>query len=377
MRNPLAGRILLVFGLPGFLCIPAATFSQTNSQAPAQTATGPATGAPRDGHIAEWMYGEHIPAVPGLPFSAKVELDLLNQLQDGTLITHKTYNLDARDSKGRTRNEARNWIDLNTGAEPRLTRIELYDPATKLRTNLYPLTKIARQWPVGTPGPIPAPSPQSGSAKPDTSREEIGTDTIEGLPVGGVRVSQIYPTRSLGNDRPLTVATEYWYSPELRINLLTKRTDPRYGVQTVRVSELVRQEPDAALFAIPDDYKLLKETVQQSQTAASPADSSGSLPAGIARAGVGGVTQPRCTYCPNPSYSEEARAAKLQGSVILNVVVSATGQAERVVVLRGPGHGLEQKAMEAVQNWRFTPAAGPDGKPVACVVNIEVSFRIG
>jgi len=323
------------------------------------------------------MYGEHIPAVPGLPFSAKAELESANQLQNGTLITHKTYNLIARDGQGRTRNEARNWIDLTTGAEPRLTRVELYDPATHFRTNLYPLTKIARQWPLGTPGPVAAASPQSTPAKPETLREEIGRDTIEGLSVRGVRVSQTYPTGSLGNDRPLTIVTEYWYSEALKINLLTRRVDPRYGDRTVRVTELVRQEPDAALFAVPEGYKLLKETVQQTQSAGSPAGTAGPLPAGIARAGVGGVTQPRCTYCPNPSYSEEARAARVQGSVILSVVVGSTGQVEKAVALRGPGHGLEQQAIEAIQGWRFTPAAGPDGKPVACIVNIEVTFRLG
>lgn len=353
------------------------TFSQTPTPASSATPVTAPTSASGDGRVAEWMYGEHIPAVPGLPFSAKAELETVNQLQNGTLITHKTYNLIARDGQGRTHNEARNWIDLTTGAEPRLTRIELYDPATRLRTNLYPLTKIARQWPAGTPGPVTAPSPQSPPAKPETSREEIGTDTIEGLPVRGVRVSQTYTTGSLGNDRPVTVVTESWYSQELRINLLTKRSDPRHGEQTVRVTELVRQEPDTAMFAIPDEYKLLKETVQQSQTAGSPADSSASLPPGVARAGVHGVTSPRCAYCPNPSYSEEARVAKLQGSVILRVVVSATGQVENAVVLRGPGHGLDQKALEAVQGWRFTPAVGADGKPVACMVNIEMTFRIG
>jgi hypothetical protein len=178
----------------------------------------------------------------------------------------------------------------------------LYDPSTRLRTNLYPLTKIARQWPVDTRSPIAAPSPQSAPAKPETTRESIGTDTIEGLAVRGVCLSQTYPTRLLGNDRPLTVVTEYWYSEALRINLLPKRTDPRYGERTVPVIELARQEPDALLFGIPDDYKLLKETVQQSISAASgePGDgrstgssnSSGSPPAGVARAGVGGVTQP-------------------------------------------------------------------------------------
>src|SRR5215470_9404316 len=269
--------------LPLVLCLPASLLSQTPSQAPAQTAAAP-SGAPGDGRVAEWMYGERIPAVAGMPFSAKAELESANQLQNGTLITHKTYNLIARDGQGRTRNEARNWIDLTTGAEPRLTRVELYDPSTRLRTNLYPLTKIARQWPFGTPGPVAAPSPQNPQVKPETSREEIGIDTIEGLPVRGVRVSQTYPTGSLGNDRPLTVVTEYWYSQELRINLLTKRTDPRSGTQNVRVTELVRQEPDPVLFTIPEEYKLLKETVQQSQSAGSPTESSGALPPGVARA---------------------------------------------------------------------------------------------
>lgn len=375
-------RPLLRFTLlPLVLCFAASNLSQTNSsqsasQTPATAATAQ-SGAPGDGHVAEWMYGENIPAVPGLAFSAKAGLETANQLQNGTLITHKTYNLIARDSQGRTHNEARNWMDLTTGAEPRLTRIELYDPATRLRTNLYPITKIARQWPLGTPGPVAAPSPQAApTTKPETTRENIGTDTIEGLPVRGVRVSQTYAPGSLGNDRPLTVVTEYWYSETLRLNLLTKRSDPRYGEQTVRVTELVRREPDAALFAIPDDYKFLKETVQQTQTAGNPADSSTSLPPGVMRAGVGGVTSPRCAYCPNPSYSEEARAAKLQGSVILRVIVSPTGQVANAVVVRGAGHGLDQKALEAVQGWRFTPAVGPDGKPVACMVNIEVTFRI-
>jgi hypothetical protein len=72
-----------------------------------------------------------------LALSAKVALETVNQLQNGTLITHKTYNLIARDGQGRTHNEARNWMDPATGAEPRLTRVELYDPATRLRTNLY------------------------------------------------------------------------------------------------------------------------------------------------------------------------------------------------------------------------------------------------
>ncbi|HYT22414.1 MAG TPA: hypothetical protein VEW05_19565 [Candidatus Polarisedimenticolia bacterium] len=182
--------------------------------------------------VAEWMYGEHIPAVPGLPFSAKVELELVNQLQDGTLISHKTYNLTARDSRGRTHNESRNWINPAMGAEPRLIRIELYDPSTRTRTNVFPLTKAARQW-IASPAAPPATPSTPTAIKPETTKENIGSDSIKGLPVRGSRVSQTYPPGALGNDRPLSIVTENWYSEELKINLLTKRTDPRYGAQTV------------------------------------------------------------------------------------------------------------------------------------------------
>src|SRR5713226_5987978 len=179
MRLPLSLALLLIAS-----CFSHSAFAQATATVTVST--------PGDGRVAEWMYGEHIPAVPGLPFSAKVELETVNQLQDGTLITHKTYNLDARDSLGRTRNEARNWINPVEGAEPRLTRIELYDPSTRTRTNLFPLTKTARQWTVGSPVPTAAPSAQTTFSKPETSKENVGSDTIEGLPVRGERVSQTY-----------------------------------------------------------------------------------------------------------------------------------------------------------------------------------------
>lgn len=362
--------------------------SQTSLQTNVQTGNvAPAT-APGDGNVSEWMSGEHIPAMVGLPFSAKVVLETVSQLQDGTQITRTTYNLDARDSSGRTRNEMRNWIPPD-GGEPRLTRIELFDPATKMRTDLFPLTKIARQWStVSAPQVL---TPAATVAKPETRREAIGTDTMEGLPVRGTRVTQTFATGALGNDRPLTIVTEFWFSPELRINLLTKRSDPRHGVQTVRVTELVREEPDAALFAIGDEYKIVSDTaavpVAQGSggsderlaggTAATTNSGTGnSALNGIARPGVNGVTVPRCTYCPSPSFSEEARVAKVQGTVVLQVVVTADGRAENISVMRKAGYGLDQKAIEAVKTWQFKPAVGPDGVAVATLVPIEVTFRL-
>lgn len=356
--------------LPGFLQTP-----QSPDAAPA--------GVTGEGKVAEWMTGERIPAVPGLPFSAKVELETVSRLQDGTQITRKTFNLDARDSAGRTRNEMRNWITTE-GVEPTLTRVELYDPATRTRTDLFPLSKVARQWVLRAPAQMAAGA--ATGVKPETTREEIGTETIEGLPVKGVRMTQTWPAGALGNDRPLSIVTESWYSPELRINLLTERTDPRYGEQTVRVTQLDRQEPDAALFAIADEYKVVNEGgptqvaqgpgATDERSATGGAVSADPAPAGIARPGVGGVTAPRCVYCPNPNFTDEARLAKFNGSVVLQLVVTADGRAENISVLRKAGYGLDQSAMETVKTWRFRPGNGPDGKPVATVVPIEVTFRI-
>jgi TonB family protein len=326
------------------------------------------------------MYGEHIRPIAKLHFTAKVELETVNQLPDGMLITHKTYNLIARDSLGRTHNERRKWIDPTTSEEPKLLRVELYDPATLTRTELFPLTKIARQW-IGTPSAEP--SAQIAAGKPEISRENIGTDSIQGIPVRGVRVSQTYAAGALGNDRPLKIVTEYWFSEELKINLLTTRTDPRFGVQTVRVTELARQEPEPSLFAISPEYKLVKETLpdQEGRAEAMSDDDSQisvSAPSGVARAGVAGTTIPICIYCPNPSYTDKARTAKIQGSVVLQIVVTADGQAENISVVKGPGLGLglEESAIKTVKGWRFKPAHGPDGNAVATVVPVQVTFRL-
>jgi len=104
--------------------------------------------------------------------------------------------------------------------------------------------------------------------------------------------------------------------------------------------------------------------------------SGGGTGGGEFRAGVNGVGQPACIYCPNPDYSDEARKAKYQGSVVLDVIVTADGRVMDPRVLKGPGLGLEEKAIAAVKNWRMRPATGPNGRPVSCRVNIEVVFRL-
>ncbi len=97
---------------------------------------------------------------------------------------------------------------------------------------------------------------------------------------------------------------------------------------------------------------------------------------GMFRAGVNGVGSPMCIYCPQPEYSDEARKAKYQGTVLLDVTVTADGRVIAPVVIKGPGLGLEEKALAQVKNWKMRPAVGPSGKPVNCRVQIEVTFHL-
>ncbi len=97
---------------------------------------------------------------------------------------------------------------------------------------------------------------------------------------------------------------------------------------------------------------------------------------GIQTPGQKGVSYPTCAYCPRPDYSDEARRAKYQGTVILNLVVLPDGRATSIEVLNSPGLGLDQKALEAVRTWRFTPAHDASGKPVAARIAIEVVFQL-
>jgi TonB family protein len=89
----------------------------------------------------------------------------------------------------------------------------------------------------------------------------------------------------------------------------------------------------------------------------------------------GGVTAPRAIYSPEPDYSEEARKAKYQGVVTLQVVVDADGHSRDIRVARSAGMGLDEKAIEAVQRWRFEPGRKGD-RAVAVIVNVEVNFRL-
>jgi protein TonB len=87
------------------------------------------------------------------------------------------------------------------------------------------------------------------------------------------------------------------------------------------------------------------------------------------------VGTPQCIYCPQPEYSDQALKAKYSGNVLLDVTVTSDGKATDPVVVKGPGLGLEEKAIGQTHNWRMKPALGPNGKAVDCRVQIQMTFK--
>ena len=95
-----------------------------------------------------------------------------------------------------------------------------------------------------------------------------------------------------------------------------------------------------------------------------------------AQAGVNGVGTPTCEHCPQPDYSDDLRKKKIEGTVLLSIVVTPEGHPTGIIVIKAPTDALAQRAVEAVRSWRLKPAMGPDGKAVAARVKVEISFHL-
>jgi TonB family protein len=90
----------------------------------------------------------------------------------------------------------------------------------------------------------------------NTNQEELGKLPIEGVECEGTRSITTIPAGAVGNERPIEVVNETWYSPELKLTILSKRNDPRFGESTYRVTNISRAEPEASLFQVPPDYTI-------------------------------------------------------------------------------------------------------------------------
>lgn len=198
--------------------------------------------------------------VPGIPFSAVVNVERSRIQSDGSVLVLTTVRDIGRDSLGRIHNEARMLLPKASNQDRQLLSVHLYDPQTRTSTILNPQehtfrTRIVNRPPSVVPPALlnATPSGTSLPANEFTKEEDLGVRDIEGLPAHGIRESQTIAGDASGKE--VVVTDEYWYSDDLRINLMIEHTDPRKDTVMMKVSQISRTEPDPAFFSIPEGYK--------------------------------------------------------------------------------------------------------------------------
>jgi hypothetical protein len=191
------------------------------------------------------------------PYSIFEETEHSQTLSDGTHMATKHQTRLYRDSSGRTRKES--FTNRSGPNEP--TTVEIHDPVANTAYTLFVRQRVAQPIapPVGFPNKpnvVYKSDSTVGDVRPKSTSEDLGTQSIEGIPVEGVRTTTVYPEGLMGNDRPIQTVSERWVSKELGLTLSEKYSDPRFGEQVTHVTHLDRSEPDPALFQVPQDYIL-------------------------------------------------------------------------------------------------------------------------
>jgi hypothetical protein len=198
--------------------------------------------------------------VPNAPFTAVINVERSLVLRDGSTSHLKTIREIGRDSRGRIYNEGRALLSAVDTSTPQVIRVHLYDPQTRVTTMLNAQTRTYWTGTVDRPPETVPPtllSSPAGNSLPQnefTKEEDLGSRQMEGLPVRGIRETQTIPAESSGTGKDVVVSDEFWYSDDLRINLLIRHSDPRTGSVTMTVTHVARTEPDPAHFEIPAGY---------------------------------------------------------------------------------------------------------------------------
>jgi len=200
--------------------------------------------------------------VKGVPFSAVAVSESTQTLSDGNHITRKTQTNLFRDSQGRVRKEVTFPAPGGQAASGQTKSIIfLMDPVAGASYMLDVQKKIAWQMPAHHEGPpkdaVAGNSNFRGQhtrTEPNVTAEELGAQTIGGVSAQGTRHTHTIAAGQMGNEKSITSTSEQWYSADLQIMVMSKRSDPRSGDSTYTLTNVQRQEPAASLFTVPADY---------------------------------------------------------------------------------------------------------------------------
>lgn len=242
----------------------------------------------------------------GAPYSAEAVNESSQTLADGNRIVQKSITRVYRDGEGRTRRE-------EVADDGDVVQVSIVDPVAHVSYVLDPKTRTAYRGvmmiartavyngqPVTValsdearkkaelaegadrekllaaaemkarmaPPPPPPPPPPGRKGDPmreaaQTSKEDLGRQTLEGVPAAGSRTTWTVPPGAIGNLQPIRIVSEQWFSPDLQLLVLTRHTDPRTGENVYRLQNIVRAEPDRSLFSVPPDYTLKESGIRK------------------------------------------------------------------------------------------------------------------
>lgn len=209
------------------------------------------------------MHGGKV--VTGAPFSAVAVSETTQTLADGNHITRKTQTNVFRDGQGRIRREITlaGFGPMAPSGQPK-SFVVIHDPVAGATFMLHPDQKSAEK--MGKPfarmnGPRQGTMKekmnsrqQQEIANGNLKKEDLGTQTITGVTAQGTRITRIIPAGQIGNEKPITIVRESWYSNDLQTVVMSKHSDPWSGETTYTLTNIQRTEPDASLFAVPSDY---------------------------------------------------------------------------------------------------------------------------
>jgi hypothetical protein len=221
---------------------------------------GPGPLGPGDFAFIRGEFGIANKVVQGAPYTAQAVTQFTRTLADGNRIQRTTTASVARDSDGRTRTE-RTLEAIGPLAASRShgggKTVFINDPVAGISYVLDPNSHTVRQRPIASRGPRKGQAPREMrmlARDAAVKSEDLGTQTIQGVNVQGRRATRTIPAGQAGNQLPIDIVSETWYSPDLQAIVMSKTSDPRFGETLYQLTNINRAEPDHALFVTPPDY---------------------------------------------------------------------------------------------------------------------------
>ncbi len=201
-----------------------------------------------------------LPPKPSAPFMAIAKTLWVETLPDGSTVTRQNERVVARDMDGRIFQERRSFIPVpNPDNEKSNAYMNVYsDPLKHTLANCNPNMKVCNLFDYYNAVNAPeAPAGLQLDKRTFLTRENLGADTFDDVEVQRSREIYSFFSQTIGNTKTILRTVQYWYSPQLGVNLQVKRHDPRDGDQTLWLTDLNLTAPDPTTFEIPQGYKII------------------------------------------------------------------------------------------------------------------------